>query len=77
MPTFIIFKNGQVLESIRGANPQALRAAVQKIVGDIAQEKAKAKPAESAPQNKDQVEEKTVSGGYSMTSGNNWRMSLS
>lgn len=30
MPTFLIFKNGSVSETIRGANPSALRNAVSK-----------------------------------------------
>jgi hypothetical protein len=32
MPTFLIFKSGSVIETIRGANPPALTAAVEKAV---------------------------------------------
>ncbi|KAI0399490.1 thioredoxin-like protein [Xylaria palmicola] len=32
MPTFLVFKNGAVIETIRGANPPALTAAVEKAV---------------------------------------------
>ncbi|KAI0502992.1 thioredoxin-like protein [Xylaria bambusicola] len=32
MPTFLIFQNGSVIETIRGANPPALTAAVEKAV---------------------------------------------
>ncbi|TGJ78899.1 hypothetical protein E0Z10_g9859 [Xylaria hypoxylon] len=32
MPTFLIFKNGSVVETIRGANPPSLTAAVEKAV---------------------------------------------
>ncbi|ROW16474.1 hypothetical protein VPNG_02902 [Cytospora leucostoma] len=32
MPTFIIFKNGSAIETIQGANPPALTAAVEKAV---------------------------------------------
>ncbi|KAI1098323.1 thioredoxin [Jackrogersella minutella] len=32
MPTFLIFKNGSVIETIQGANPPALSAAVEKAV---------------------------------------------
>lgn len=32
MPTFLIFKNGAVIETIQGANPPALTAAVEKSV---------------------------------------------
>jgi len=36
MPTFLIFKSGSVVETIRGANPSALTAAVRKAVADSA-----------------------------------------
>jgi thioredoxin 1 len=71
MPTFVIFKNGKVFETIRGANPPALTAAVQKIVGELAKETA----TESATR-QESKEENTVSGGYAMTSGTSWRMAL-
>lgn len=32
MPTFLIFKSGAVIETIRGANPPALTAAVEKAI---------------------------------------------
>jgi thioredoxin 1 len=32
MPTFIIFKNGEKVSEIVGANPPALKAAIQKAV---------------------------------------------
>jgi thioredoxin 1 len=32
MPTFIIFKNGSAIETVQGANPPALTAAVEKAV---------------------------------------------
>ena len=34
MPTFLVLKNGTVSETIRGANPSALNAAVRKAVND-------------------------------------------
>ena len=34
MPTFLILKNSRVTETIRGANPPALRAAVTKAAAD-------------------------------------------
>ena len=34
MPTFLIFKNGGVTDTIRGANPSALRNAVSKASSD-------------------------------------------
>ncbi|EOD49825.1 putative thioredoxin protein [Neofusicoccum parvum UCRNP2] len=36
MPTFLVFKNSAVTETIRGANPAALRAAVTKAAADAA-----------------------------------------
>ena len=43
MPTFLIFKNGRVADTIRGANPAALKAAVERAARDA----AGAKPASS------------------------------
>ena len=34
MPTFLVIKSGSVVETIRGANPSALTAAVRKAVND-------------------------------------------
>lgn len=36
MPTFLVLKNGAVTDTIRGANPSALRAAVTKAAADAA-----------------------------------------
>jgi thioredoxin 1 len=36
MPTFLVFKSGSVVETIRGANPSALTAAVRKAANDSA-----------------------------------------
>lgn len=36
MPTFLVIKSGLVVETIRGANPSALTAAVRKAVNDAA-----------------------------------------
>jgi len=33
MPTFLIFKNGEKLNEIVGANPKALQAAIEAAVG--------------------------------------------
>jgi len=41
MPTFLIFKNGSVIDTIRGANPSALRSAVLKAASDAAKGPAK------------------------------------
>ncbi|KIW05929.1 thioredoxin [Verruconis gallopava] len=41
MPTFLVFKNGSVFETVRGANPSALRAAVAKASAEAAKGPAK------------------------------------
>jgi len=41
MPTFLIFKSGSVVNTIRGANPPALKAAVNKAVVDATKGPAK------------------------------------
>ncbi|OCK76052.1 thioredoxin [Lepidopterella palustris CBS 459.81] len=41
MPTFLIFKNGSLTDTIRGANPPALTAAVRKAAADAAKGPAK------------------------------------
>ncbi|KAF2806487.1 thioredoxin-like protein [Mytilinidion resinicola] len=75
IPTFILFKNGKVEQTLNAVNPNALKAIVQKVKAELAAEakKAEAKKAE-AP--KEVVEEKTVSGSYGMTGGNGWKTSL-
>ena len=49
MPTFLIFKNGKVTETIRGANPSALRTAVSRAAGGAS---GGATPSGAAFQNK-------------------------
>ena len=41
MPTFLILKNGTVADTIRGANPPAVRSAVTKAAADAAKAPAK------------------------------------
>lgn len=41
MPTFLVFKNGSVADTIRGANPSALRTAVSRASADAAKGPAK------------------------------------
>ena len=41
MPTFLVFKNGSVSETIRGANPAALRNAVSRASSDSGKGPAK------------------------------------
>ncbi|KXJ91507.1 PITH domain-domain-containing protein [Microdochium bolleyi] len=35
LPTFILFRNGSVVEQVRGSNPQQLQAVVQQLASDI------------------------------------------
>jgi len=51
MPTFLVFKEGKVVETIKGANPPALKSAVERAVNDLrSQGEAKpAAPAAAAP----------------------------
>jgi len=68
MPTFIVLKNSKAVQTIRGANPPALNAAVRNAVSDIA--KSAPKPAA------EHANEQTVSGSYGITQGSGWKMSL-
>jgi thioredoxin 1 len=36
MPTFVIFKDGQKVGEVVGANPPALKAAIEKVAGETA-----------------------------------------
>ena len=79
MPTFLVIKNGNVVQTIRGANPPALNAAVKNVVADAAKSapKPEPEPAEETKAKTDGEEnEESASGGYSMTKGSGWRMSL-
>lgn len=70
MPTFLVIKNGNVAQTIRGANPPALNAAVRNAVADAAKSAPKPTPATEAGN------DQTVSGSYGMTQGSGWKMSL-
>ncbi|KAF1846943.1 thioredoxin-domain-containing protein [Cucurbitaria berberidis CBS 394.84] len=83
MPTFLVFKDGKKVEEIRGADPRKLKAAVEKASEALksAQTTLPAKPKQAdepkvADEKKQDWDEKTVSGGYGMTGGNEWKMSL-
>jgi len=78
MPTFLLLKDGQVAQSIRGANPPAINTLVTATARDVealvkAEEKAAAAKEETK---KDGAEEQTVSGSYTMSSNSNWKMAL-
>jgi thioredoxin 1 len=86
MPTFMLFKDGKKVEEIRGADVRALKAAVERVAGEVKAmgvkamgvkaEKTETRKTETQEKKGEEVEEKTVSGSYGMTGGNNWKMSL-
>ncbi|KAK3213529.1 hypothetical protein GRF29_28g182985 [Pseudopithomyces chartarum] len=85
VPTFILFKDGKPIEEIKGANAPALKRGVEKIAAEVksgavekekVDVKAKVETKVEAKVEEKADEEKTVSGGYGMTGGNNWKMSL-
>lgn len=78
MPTFLVFKNGNVINYIRGANPPTLNAAVENISKAVASEATKAAKAASKeePKSGSEADQETVSGSYGMTKGSGWKMSL-
>lgn len=77
MPTFLVIKDGKVVQTIRGANPPALNAAVKNVIADVAESAPKPQPAAETKANTvGEENEETVSGGYSMTKGSGWKMSL-
>ena len=91
MPTFLLFKDGEKVEEIRGADPRKLKATIEKVSEAIKTEAVAAATAAqpaAAPtkveksstktktEEKVVVDDKTVSGSYGMTGGSNWKMSL-
>jgi thioredoxin 1 len=87
MPTFMLFKDGKKAEEVRGADVRALKAAVEKVAGEVGAQAAQTKAtgpksaSKVAPETKPnevktEGDGKTVSGSYGMTGGNNWKMSL-
>lgn len=91
MPTFLVFREGKVVETVRGANVVALKAVVEKARGwgeEILRAR-KVREEEVRKAKKGEVEEKkdgtgqevkgeetTVSGSYGISNGSGWKMSL-
>jgi len=69
MPTFILIKNGEPIQTIRGANPPALKHLVELAVLDV----EKTQAAKASTSTKD---EETVSGSYTVSSNSNWKTVL-
>jgi thioredoxin 1 len=80
MPTFLLFKDGKVVETVRGANPPALKAIVEKASREVkAAEEEKRKAEEERKKQAETVEEGndvSVGGNYGITKGSGWKMSL-
>ncbi|CAE7020608.1 hypothetical protein P3342_004465 [Pyrenophora teres f. teres] len=91
MPTFMLFKEGKKVEEVRGADVRALKEVVERVAGEVRARKTQAKKTTGGEdkekvqekktvveegKEKGETEEKTVSGSYGMTGGNNWKMSL-
>jgi thioredoxin 1 len=79
MPTFLVFKDGKVVETIRGANPPALKKATEAAVTDIkARAEKEMKDTTHATEKKvdTAVEEGTVSGNYGMSASKHWKETL-
>jgi thioredoxin 1 len=77
MPTFILIQNGNVIETIRGANPPALKQVVERTSLQAKAEQArKEQEAKKTEASKDEPNDTTVSGSYGITKGSGWKMSL-
>jgi thioredoxin 1 len=81
MPTFMLFKGGNKVEEVRGADVRKLKEVVERTGRDIAQMKgaevkAEKKVAPEKEEKKTDEDVSTVSGSYGMTGGNSWKMSL-
>lgn len=61
MPTFILVKDGQIVEQVRGANPPVITGLVKKVVVDLERR---------------EVEEKTAPAPFSVTENPSWKMAL-
>jgi hypothetical protein len=75
MPTFLLIKNGEVEQNVRGANAPALKALVTKASADvahIAKEAGQKNEVKSAPAE----DQETVSGSYTVSSNPSWKMAL-
>jgi thioredoxin 1 len=71
MPTFLVLKSGTVTETIRGANPSALTAAVRKaLAGGAAAFQSKGYTLGSTSQPSRPVGDSTFAGMQRMLSGN-------
>lgn len=71
MPTFILLKNGEPSQTIKGANPPAITNLVNDAAADV-KASASAKPAEEVKS----ADEATVSGEYTVSKGTDWKTAL-
>jgi thioredoxin 1 len=72
MPTFLFIKDGEIQQTVRGANPPALKAMAQ-IATEATKNAKKPEPKQEA-----KADEETVSGQYGLSQGakSHWKMSL-
>jgi thioredoxin len=70
MPTFVLVKNGEAVQTVRGAYPPAIQGLVKTAVEDV----QKTEAAKTAEERKG--DESTVSGIYTMSSNANWKTAL-
>jgi thioredoxin 1 len=76
MPTFLVIKEGDVVQTVRGANPPALKKAIEDAsvqAKTLAEKKVKV---EVEKKDEGPKSEETVSGSYSVSKGEGWKMSL-
>jgi thioredoxin 1 len=91
MPTFLVFREGKKVQEVRGADVRGLKMVVEGAAADlkstkvqVEKESVQRKPAEEKKaavqtepvKEKEEGEEKTVSGSYGMSKNSNWKMSL-
>lgn len=81
MPSFLLFKDGVVIETIRGANPPALKSAVERASRDAKEGLARQAAAERGKKNeaeevKAEMNDVGVGGSYGISKGSGWKMSL-
>lgn len=84
MPTFVVLREGKVVETVRGANAKGLKEAVEnaKRLGDREEEvrrverERKQKAEREVKEQAQEANEVSVGGSYGITKGSGWKMSL-
>jgi thioredoxin 1 len=80
MPTFLVFKNGQKIKEVRGADVRGLKANVESVVEELKgmdrERKVGKEDEQVLGKGEEAAEEKTVSGSYGLSKNSSWKMSL-